>query len=29
MFGMVNRVLDESDLEEEVVEADMMLNGKK
>jgi hypothetical protein len=29
MFGTVNRTLDESDLEEEVREADMMVNGKK
>jgi hypothetical protein len=29
MFGTVNRALDESNLEEEAVEADMILNGKK
>jgi hypothetical protein len=29
MFGTVNRTLDESDLEVEVGEADMMLNEKK
>jgi hypothetical protein len=29
MFGTVNRTLDESDLELEVGEADMMLNEKK
>jgi hypothetical protein len=29
LFGTVKRTLDESDLEEEVVEADIVMNGKK